>query len=103
MLESLRIFAVECSKASVNGDGFCTNLPSAGATSANLQHIVQIILGILAVVAVLIIVIAGLNFVTAGGDPSKVAKARGTIIYALVGLAVTVTADAIVTFVIGRL
>lgn len=88
---------------SCTANDFCTNLPQASASSATAQHIVQIILGIFAAVTVLIIVIAGLNFVTAGGDPAKVAKARSTIIYALVGLVVAVVADAIVVFVIGRL
>jgi hypothetical protein len=54
-------------------------------------------------VAVLIIVIAALNIVTAGGDSGKVAKARSAIIYALIGLAVAALADAIVSLIIGKL
>lgn len=86
---------------SCTSQGFCTDLPRAGASSANLQHIIQIVLGIVAVVAVLIIVIAGLNFVVSQSDPQKVARARETIIYALVGLVVTILAEVIVTFVLG--
>jgi hypothetical protein len=82
---------------------YCTNLPQAASSAANVQHIIQIILGIFAATAVLFIVIAGLNFVTAGGDSAKVAKARGTIVYALVGLVVAVSADVIVTVVIGKI
>ena len=82
---------------------FCTNLPTAAASSDNLQNLLQIAFGILAAVAVLMIVIAGLSFVSAEGDPQKVAKARNTIIYALIGLVVAVIAEAIVTFVLGGL
>ncbi|MGH7240781.1 MAG: hypothetical protein ACREGB_00615 [Candidatus Saccharimonadales bacterium] len=83
--------------------GFCTNLPQATASSSTLQHILQIIIGTFAVVAVLMIVIAGLNIVTANGDSAKVAKARGTIIFALVGLAIAIMAEVIVSAVAGRL
>ena len=84
-------------------DNFCTNLPGAAASNANVNTIVQIVVGILAVIAVLIIVVAALNIVTAGGDSGKVAKARSSIIYTLVGLAIVVSADVIVSLVIGRL
>ncbi|HWT55899.1 MAG TPA: hypothetical protein VN031_02600 [Candidatus Microsaccharimonas sp.] len=83
--------------------GFCTNLPHATASSSTLHHVLQIVIGTFAVVAVLMIVIAGLNIVTAGGDSAKVAKARGTIIFALVGLAIAIFADVIVSMVAGRL
>jgi type IV secretory pathway VirB2 component (pilin) len=92
----------DSSCTAINGSNFCTNLPQGAASSSNLQHILQIVIGTLAAVAVLIIVIAGLNFVTAGGDSQKVAKARGTIVYALVGLVIAISAEAIVTFVLGN-
>ena len=57
----------------------------------------------IAVIAVLIIVIAALNIVTAGGDPAKVAKARSTILYALIGLIIAISADVIVALIAGRL
>lgn len=89
--------------SSCTSDGYCTNLPQSAASSGNLQNILQIIIGTLAVVAVLIIVIAGLNIVTAGGDSAKVAKARGAIVYALVGLIIAIVANVIVNLVLGRL
>lgn len=79
-----------------------TGLPTATASSANLQHLLQIVFGIFAAVVVLVIVIAAFNIVIAQGDSSKVAKARSTIIYALVGLVVAISAEVIVTVVLGR-
>ena len=102
MFGLLRQFADACSGINVNGDSFCTTLPQATASSGTVQHIVQVVLGVFAAAAVLVIVIAGLNIVTAGGDSAKVAKARGTIIYALIGLVVAVSADVIVSLVIGK-
>jgi hypothetical protein len=80
-----------------------TGLPTAGASTSNLQGLLQIVLGIFAVIAVLVIVIESFNFVISQGDPQKVAKARSTILYALVGLVVAVSAELIVTLVLGHL
>lgn len=54
-------------------------------------------------IAVVMIIFAGFRFVKSGGDPAKVTVARETIIYALIGLVVIVTARLIVGFVINRL
>ena len=80
-----------------------TGLPKVGASSTNLQHILSITFGILAVVAVLFVIIAALKFVTASGDPQEVTKARNTIIYALVGLIIAISAEVFVAFVLNRI
>jgi hypothetical protein len=86
-----------------NCDTDCsTGLPGVEASSVNVQQIIQIVLASLAAIAVLIIVLAGLKFVTSQGDPQGVAKARQAIIFALIGLAVAVSAEAIVTFALGQ-
>lgn len=102
MIPLLRTMAASCFTDKSTGVNYCTGLPTPGASSGNLQHLVQIVIGTLAAIAVLVIVIAGLKFITAQGDPQGTAKARDTIIYALVGLVIAVLAEAIVTFVIGK-
>jgi len=47
---------------------------------------------ILLAVAVVFIIIAGWTFLTAGGNPDSVTKARQMLIYALIGIAVAVLA-----------
>ncbi len=80
-----------------------TGLPTVNADQGALTTIMQIVFGIIGAVAVIIIIIAALNFATAQGDPQKVSKARQTIIYAAIGLGVALSAEAIVTLVIGKL
>lgn len=92
-----------CTKQSLDGAQFCTDLPTGGASGSNLQHLLELVIGVMGALAVLLIVIAGLNLVTAGGDPQKVAKARSTIVYALIGLVIAIAAEGIVVFVIGKL
>lgn len=69
-------------------------------TDGTLDTAFNIVIGTLAVVAVLIIVLAGLKYITSSGDPQGVASARKAIIYAIVGLVVCAAAWSIVRFVI---
>ena len=94
MIKQLKILANDPST------GFETNLPQVSATGNQLQYILQIVFGVLAVAAVLMIVVAGLRFVTAQGNPQEVGKAKNTIVYALIGLLVAVVAQAIVSLVL---
>jgi hypothetical protein len=72
------------------------------AKTDNLTLILNFVFGILGAISFLIITIAGVQFVASSGDPQKVAKARATILYALVGLTVAIFAAVIVNFVIGK-
>jgi hypothetical protein len=48
------------------------------------------------------IIIGGLRYVAAQGNPQDASKARGTIIYAVIGLVLALAAEAIVTFTLGN-
>lgn len=80
-----------------------TNLPNVAADDRSLQIIFQMAFGIIAAVAVLIIVLAGMTYTRSLGNPDLAAKARKTIIYAAVGLTVSLVAEFAVTFIIGKL
>jgi hypothetical protein len=62
---------------------------------------IQITIGIVAAICLLFITIGGLRYVLSQGDPQAIAKAKGTVLYALIGHLVVIVAQAIVTFVIG--
>jgi hypothetical protein len=53
-----------------------------------------------AVISILVIVIAGVQFVISSGEPGKVTKARTAILYATIGLIVSLSATAIANFVV---
>lgn len=65
-----------------------------------LTTIINVIVGIVGFVAVAMIVMGGISFATSQGDTAKVAKARNTILYGVVGLVVALLAFAIVNFVL---
>ena len=64
-----------------------------------LEIIADWIFYILLFVAAIFIVIAGVNFVTAQGDPEKVKKARDMVMYAVIGIIVALLARGIVALI----
>lgn len=60
---------------------------------------VYIVAGIVAVIA---IVIGGVRYTTSGGEASNIKAAKDTILYAVVGLVVVISAAIITNFVINR-
>lgn len=90
---------VDCA-AAVSCD---TGLPKVQATQDQLAIALEITFGIIGALAVIMIIVAALRMISAQGDPQTVARTRQTIIFAAVGLAVAVSAEAIVTFTIGKL
>lgn len=91
MIRNLLILAIQ---------GFNDGLPRATANGGALSTALNIIIGIVAAVSVLFVVIGGLRYVLSAGDPQAAAKARSTIIHALIGLVVALSAEAIVSFVL---
>ena len=66
-------------------------------------NIINAIITVLGIVAVIFIIIGGVQYMTSTGDAPKVKKARDTILYAVIGLAVCVLAFIIVNFVINNI
>lgn len=54
------------------------------------------------IVAVIVIIVAGLSFVVSGNNPATVTKAKNAILYAVIGIVVILSAFVITQFVIGR-
>ena len=80
-----------------------TGLPHVDADPKQMQVILSTFFALLAAAALLVLVIAGLRYVNSNGDPTVMSKTKNTIIYASVGLIVSMSAFAIVTFVLNNL
>lgn len=78
-------------------DGF-TNLPTTPATTGAIQTIMSIVFTVTGAIAVIIVTIGGIKYASSQGDPQATAKAKGTIIYAAVGLIVSIFAVGIIQF-----
>lgn len=74
-----------------------------GNSALNIvSTIVSILSLIVGVAAVIMIIIAGLKYITAAGDSNGLSSAKNTLIYALVGLVVASLAQFLVHFVFNR-
>jgi len=96
----LKLFAQD---QSCIGGGLCTNLPKVAAGQSQITAVLQIVFGVAGALSLLFVILAGLSFITSQGDPQAVARARSTIIYALIGLIIAISAEVIVTFVLNSL
>jgi len=69
-----------------------------GELITNVLNVIYFVLGI---IAVIMIIIAGYNYMTADGDPQKAQKGLRTILYCAIGLVVVIFAFAITNFIAG--
>lgn len=102
----------------VIGSG-CENVPDASLCQSNknqpkegneiygrngiLTKATNIISILVGAAAVVVIIIGGIRYVIASGDPSNLNGAKNAILFALIGLLVAGFAQAIVVFVLSRI
>lgn len=64
-----------------------------------ITTIINVLLFVVGLLSVIMIIVSGISYVTSSGDAGKVAKAKNTLTYAIVGLIVALLAYAIVFWV----
>jgi len=88
-------------------DALAGNTGAGFNTSMDVTNIVgNFIIGFLAllgIIFIVLIILAGYNWMTAAGEEEKVNKAKDTLARAIIGLVITVGAYAISQFVMDRL
>lgn len=88
-----------CKHVKTQGTAVCAG--SETKAEDVVKNIISILFWIIGILAVIVIIYAGITFITAAGNPSKVAQAKTMIIYAVIGLVVAILAYTIVNFVVG--
>lgn len=78
------------------------NLPT-GSASDVFTNILDITYFVIGVVAVIVIIFAGIMYTTSAGNPANIKKAKDAIVYAIVGLVIALLAFVITQFVAGRI
>ena len=69
-----------------------------GDFTLTITRLINVVLGLLGVVAVVIILVAGFKWMTAGGNDEKVGEARKMLFAGIIGLAIILSAWAIAKF-----
>jgi hypothetical protein len=80
-----------------------TPLPDPEASSAKLQAALSTLFVIMGAISLLVITVAGSRYVISHGDPRLIKQSKDAIMYAVIGLVVSMASFAIVNFLIGRL
>lgn len=89
-----------CQAAGSNFSALCAlNFASNGG--GVVGAIVNVLLIIAILISLFFLIMAGIRWMTSGGDQAKIGAARSQIIAALIGLVIAVSAFAIVNFVLG--
>lgn len=100
MTQYLKLFGQIVDKNDING------LPMPGLTGGEggtVSKALQLVFAIAGAISVLIVTIGAFQYVISQGDSQSTARAKNTIMYAVVGLVICLTAFAIITFVINRI
>lgn len=85
----------------INTGGDCELEDGSEETvNAILTDIINIFSLVVGIVAVIMIIVGGLKYITSGGDSGNVSGAKNTILYAVVGLVIVALAQVIVRFVL---
>lgn len=66
------------------------------------KRITDVLLFIVGAVAVIMLIVGGIRYVTSGGNQQAVSDAKNTILYAIVGIIVVLLAYAVVNFVVSQ-
>lgn len=82
----------------INSSDF--EVPKGQLNQASVDKILQIVFGIFGAIAVIVVILGALKYVMSQGNAAETAKAKNAIIYALVGLMISILAYAIVMFVV---
>ena len=74
--------------------------------NGTVSHLMAVALNILSLIAgfiaVIMVILSGIKFMTANGDASQISSARQSLIYALAGIIIVAMAQILVHFVIGK-
>ena len=83
---------------SARGDGVPDNL--ASGDDSIIRRVINLMLYAVGVISVIMLIYGGFRYVISGGQKESVTAAKNTILYAIVGLIISIFAYAIVKFVI---
>lgn len=95
-----------CDQATGAAKEYCNSKKASGNTTTS-DSLVKLVMNtmfyIVGIVSIVMIIYGGMKYTTSSGDPKKVASAKATILYAVIGLIVALFAVAIVQFVSTRI
>lgn len=90
--------------SAVGNSGGCTTTSGSitSGVEALAKKVINIFSIIVGVISVIMIIYAGLRYITSGGESGGVSGAKNTLLYAVIGLIIVVLAQVIVRIVLSQ-
>ena len=86
----------------LSAGGDCVNADAETTVNDTISLALNIFSAIVGIIAVVMIIVGGVKYITSQGESANITSAKNTILYALVGLVVVALAQVIVRFVLNR-
>lgn len=84
-------------------EGTCISGGQGASLDPIFKTVTNVLLFLVGAVSLIMIVVGGFRYVISGGDSNQLAGAKNTVLYAIVGLVISIMAYAIVNFVLDQL
>jgi cytochrome bd-type quinol oxidase subunit 2 len=92
---------IQCGACGAAGsESSCNPAAAPGTVDDTIKTVINLLSIAVGVVAVIMIIIGGLRYITSAGSPEQAKGARNTILYAIIGLVIVAMAQVIVRFVL---
>ena len=91
-----------CKGATLNDNGSCQGQEAESQINKIARNGFQLFSIVIGFIAVIMIIIGGIKYVTSMGDPNSINGAKNTILYAIIGLVISAIAQVIVRFVLTK-
>lgn len=75
---------------------FLASFAAAKTLGQIVDDMLSVVYGLAIAIAPVMIIISGFYFLTAGGNPERIEKAKKAILYAVIGLIIVIAANGIV-------
>lgn len=105
MVMAVTLASIPClaSPASEILNGASNVAESKTSINDTITNVVNTLMFLVGAVAVIMIIVGGIRYVSSNGDPSKAQLAKNMIFYSVIGLAIAFLAYAIVSFVVSKI
>ena len=64
------------------------------------KNVISVLLWIVGIASIIVIIYSGIAFITSAGNPSQITRAKTMLLYAVIGLVVSILSYAIVNFIV---
>ena len=86
-----------------NPSGSCNDGGATNKINDLVHTIINLLSAIVGIVAVVMIIVGGLRYITSGGNDTSVTSAKNTILYAIIGLVIVAMAQLLVRFTLNKI